>query len=155
MSDLPDLDDAIARGELLERGNSSLLEMVDHVLDKGAVVDAELILGLADVDLIYVRLSALICAADRVLPVAPRPKGPGPGGPGPKGPDRGIAGPRGPAPAPKRPTPGPKGPDGGLRGPRGPTPSPRGPKGAPTGSAPAGGAPARGRPKGSPPRPRP
>jgi hypothetical protein len=151
MSDLPDLDDAIARGELLERGNSSLLEMVDHVLDKGAVVDAELILGLADVDLIYVRLSALICAADRVLPVAPRPKGPGPGGPGPKGPDRGVAGPKGPG----GPGPGPKGPDGGLRGPRGPTPSPRGPKGAPTGSAPARGAPAGGKPRGSPPRPRP
>lgn len=148
MSDLPDLDDAIARGELLERGNSSLLEMVDHVLDKGAVVDAELILGLADVDLVYVRLSALICAADRVLPVAPRPKGPGPGGPGPKGPGggpRAVVRPTGP----KR-GPGPKGPDDGLRGPRGPERSPRGPKGPPGGTAPGGGA-----PKGPPARPRP
>lgn len=47
---------------------ASLLELVDHVLDKGAVIDGELILGLADVDLVYVRLSALICAADKILP---------------------------------------------------------------------------------------
>jgi hypothetical protein len=35
------------------------------------VLDGELVLGLADVDLIYLRLSVLLVAADRVL--APRP----------------------------------------------------------------------------------
>jgi hypothetical protein len=34
------------------------------------VLDGELVLGLADVDLIYLRLSVLLVAADRVL--APR-----------------------------------------------------------------------------------
>ena len=32
------------------------------------MLNAELILALADVDLVYIRLSALLCAADRVLP---------------------------------------------------------------------------------------
>jgi hypothetical protein len=44
-----------------------LLELVDHVLNRGVVVTGDVVLGLADVDLVYVRLSALLCAADRVL----------------------------------------------------------------------------------------
>ncbi len=72
MSDLPAFDDAVGQSDLLERADASLLELVDHLLDKGAVIEGELVLGLADVDLVYVRLSALICAADRVLPGPPR-----------------------------------------------------------------------------------
>ena len=55
-----------------EPGGSSLLDLVDNLLDRGVVLHGELTLGLADVDLIYVRLSALLCGADRVLPKAPR-----------------------------------------------------------------------------------
>jgi hypothetical protein len=58
--------------EIIEEGDASLLDLVDHVLDKGVVLTGEVILGLADVDLIYLRLSALLCAADRVLPKKPR-----------------------------------------------------------------------------------
>ena len=47
---------------------SSLLDLIDNLLNKGVVLNAEVILALADVDLIYIRLSALVCAADRVLP---------------------------------------------------------------------------------------
>ena len=54
--------------DVLEHADASLLELVDHLLDKGVVLDADLVLGLADVDLIYVRLSAVLCAADRVQP---------------------------------------------------------------------------------------
>jgi hypothetical protein len=50
------------------RADASLLEMVDHVLTKGVVVTGDVMLGLADVDLVYLRLSALLCAADRVRP---------------------------------------------------------------------------------------
>ena len=57
-------------GRILDE-ESSLLDLIDNLLSKGVMLNAELILALADVDLIYVRLSALICAADRVLP--PRP----------------------------------------------------------------------------------
>jgi len=52
--------------EILERADGSLLELVDHVLNKGVVLSGEVTLGLAGIDLIYVRLLALICAADRV-----------------------------------------------------------------------------------------
>ena len=56
---------------MLEQADPSLLELVDHVLNKGVVLSGEVTLGLAGIDLIYVRLLALICAADRVSGGAP------------------------------------------------------------------------------------
>jgi hypothetical protein len=53
---------------LLDSANESLLDLVDSLLDKGVVLDGELVLGLADVDLVYVRLGVLLAAADRVFP---------------------------------------------------------------------------------------
>ena len=53
---------------LLESPDESLLDLVDSLLDKGVVLDGEIVLGLADVDLVYVRLSVVLAAADRVLP---------------------------------------------------------------------------------------
>ena len=41
--------------------------MVDSVIDTGAAVDAEVVLGLADIDLVYLRVGALLAAADRVF----------------------------------------------------------------------------------------
>lgn len=46
----------------------SLLDVVDNLLNQGVVISGDAIIGVADVDLIYLRLSALLCAADRVLP---------------------------------------------------------------------------------------
>jgi hypothetical protein len=40
---------------------------VDHALTKGVVVSGDVVIALADVDLVYLRLSALLCAADRLL----------------------------------------------------------------------------------------
>jgi hypothetical protein len=60
--------------ELLERSDVSLLDTVDHLLNKGLVLTGEVVIGLAGVDLIYLRLSALLCAADRILPKAGEPK---------------------------------------------------------------------------------
>jgi hypothetical protein len=57
----------------LERADASLLETVDHVLTKGVVVTGDVMLGLANVDLVYLRLSVLLCAADRVRPRSPGP----------------------------------------------------------------------------------
>jgi hypothetical protein len=45
----------------------SLLDLVDSLLHKGVVVDAELVIALADVDLLCVRLGAVLGAVDRVL----------------------------------------------------------------------------------------
>lgn len=48
--------------------DASLLDIVDNVLNKGVVLTGDLTIGLAQVDLVYARLSVLLCAADRVLP---------------------------------------------------------------------------------------
>jgi hypothetical protein len=44
-----------------------LLDVVDNLLNQGVVLDGELVLGVAGVDLVYLRLSAVLCAADRIL----------------------------------------------------------------------------------------
>jgi hypothetical protein len=55
-------------GRILDPGDASLLDIVDNVLNKGVVLSGDLTIAVADVDLIYARLSLLLCAADRVLP---------------------------------------------------------------------------------------
>jgi hypothetical protein len=52
--------------ELLESADDSLLDLVDNLLNRGVVISGEMVLGLAGVDLIYLRLQAVLCAADRV-----------------------------------------------------------------------------------------
>ena len=47
---------------------ASLLDIVDNVLNKGVVLTGDVTVGLAQIDLVYARLSVLLCAADRVLP---------------------------------------------------------------------------------------
>jgi len=53
---------------LVPAQETSLADVIDNLLNRGVVLNAELILALADVDLVYVRLSALLCAADRIFP---------------------------------------------------------------------------------------
>lgn len=53
---------------LFESPESTLLDLLDRLLDKGVVANGDLTLGVAGVDLVYARISALLCAADRVLP---------------------------------------------------------------------------------------
>jgi gas vesicle structural protein len=52
---------------LLDEADASLLDLVDNVLTKGVVIDGEIIFALAGVDLIYLRLGAIVCAADRIF----------------------------------------------------------------------------------------
>jgi hypothetical protein len=52
---------------ILEQSETSLVDVLDNLLNRGVMLNADIILALAHVDLIYVRLSALLCAADRVL----------------------------------------------------------------------------------------
>ena len=54
-------------GTLVDEEEASLLDVIDNLLNKGVVINADVVLALADVDLIYLRLSALLCAADRIL----------------------------------------------------------------------------------------
>ncbi len=61
---------------ILEGIDASLLDIVDHVLNQGIVVTGDLVLGVADVDLVYLRASVVLCAADRILgPRAKRRRG--------------------------------------------------------------------------------
>ena len=60
---------------------SSLLDVLDNVLNRGLMVNGDLVLGVANVDLIYVKLSVLLAALDKVTrndpvfkPVAAGPK---------------------------------------------------------------------------------
>ena len=48
--------------------DATVLDLIDNLLSKGVMLNADVILALANVDLVYLRLSALLCAADRVLP---------------------------------------------------------------------------------------
>ena len=54
--------------EIVSSSDASLLDIIDNVLAKGVVLSGDVTLALADVDLVYLRLSVLLCAADRVLP---------------------------------------------------------------------------------------
>jgi hypothetical protein len=53
--------------QVLEDADTRLIEVVDSLLERGVMLTGDVVLGLADVDLIYLKLSALLAAADRVL----------------------------------------------------------------------------------------
>lgn len=53
---------------VLEPPESTLLDLVDSLLNKGVMANGDVTLGVAGVDLIYLRLSSILCAADRVFP---------------------------------------------------------------------------------------
>ena len=57
-------------GEILETRDSTVLDLLDHLLNKGVMANGDVTLGVAGIDLIYLRLSSILCAADRVLPEA-------------------------------------------------------------------------------------
>jgi len=53
---------------IIDTDETSLVDVIDNLLNRGVVLTADVILALANVDLVYLRLSALLCAADRVMP---------------------------------------------------------------------------------------
>jgi hypothetical protein len=62
---------------IIDDSDTSLLDVIDNLLNRGVVLNADLILALANVDLVYIRLSALLCAADRILPAQGNARGDG------------------------------------------------------------------------------
>jgi hypothetical protein len=65
----------VSRGdslEILDSSEVSLLDTVDNLLNRGVVLTGEVVIGLAGIDLIYLQLSAVLCAADRILPKEPK-----------------------------------------------------------------------------------
>jgi hypothetical protein len=61
-----------AARDILETSDESLLDLVDNLLNRGVVISGEVMLGLAGVDLVYLRLQAVLCSADRVERRVPR-----------------------------------------------------------------------------------
>ena len=57
---------------IVDDSERSLVDVIDNLLNQGVMLNADIILALANVDLVYLRLSALLCAADRVLPARGR-----------------------------------------------------------------------------------
>jgi hypothetical protein len=53
-----------------EESDTTVLDLVDHLLTKGVMITGDVVIGVANVDLVYLRISALLCAADRMLPQA-------------------------------------------------------------------------------------
>jgi hypothetical protein len=54
--------------QILGPEDASLLDIVDNLLNKGVVLTGDITIALAEVDLVYARISLLLSAADRVLP---------------------------------------------------------------------------------------
>ena len=61
--------------QVLDPPESTVLDVIDSLLNKGVMANGDVTLGVAGVDLIYLRLSSILCAADRVFPpVSERPQ---------------------------------------------------------------------------------
>jgi hypothetical protein len=56
--------------QVLDAPESTVLDLLDNLLNKGVMANGDITLGVAGIDLIYLRLSALLCAADRIMPAA-------------------------------------------------------------------------------------
>jgi hypothetical protein len=52
--------------QIIDTADASLLDIIDHVLNQGVVITGDIVIGVADVDLIYLGLSVVLCSADRV-----------------------------------------------------------------------------------------
>jgi len=62
--------DAVSDADLILESTqeATLLDMIDRLLDKGVVLNGDVVLGVAGVDLVYLRLASLLAAVDRIFP---------------------------------------------------------------------------------------
>jgi hypothetical protein len=75
------LPQATVSDQVLDAPDSTVLDLLDNLLNKGVMLNGDVTLGVAGIDLIYLRLSTLLCAADRIFgagdyTVAPRERRP-------------------------------------------------------------------------------
>jgi len=54
-----------ANGEGFDASDLSLLETLDHVLNKGLVIAGEITISVADIDLIFVGLNVLVSSVEK------------------------------------------------------------------------------------------
>jgi hypothetical protein len=55
-------------GRVLDPPDATLVDVIDQLLNKGVMLTGDVTLGVAGIDLIYLRLSSILCAADRLFP---------------------------------------------------------------------------------------
>ena len=73
---MPKRDNTAIARYVLETPDSTVLDVIDELLNKGVMANGDVMLGVAGVDLIYLRLSSVLCAADNILPRGTRPRKP-------------------------------------------------------------------------------
>ncbi|HKV35854.1 MAG TPA: gas vesicle protein [Pyrinomonadaceae bacterium] len=59
-------------GEQLEESELSLLETLDHVLNRGLVIAGEITISVADIDLVFVGLNVLLSSVETANEVLQR-----------------------------------------------------------------------------------
>ena len=60
--------------QIFDRPDATVLDAIDRMLNRGVLADGDVMLGLAGVDLIYLRLTTLLCGAAHVFPQPPIPR---------------------------------------------------------------------------------
>jgi hypothetical protein len=60
--------------QVLDPSEDTVLDLLDHLLNKGVMLNGDVTLGVGGIDLIYLRLSSIFCAADRIMPPERRRK---------------------------------------------------------------------------------
>ena len=68
--------DQIIVGEEWENSDLSLLETLDHVLNRGLVIAGEITIAVADVDLIFVGLNVMVSSVETANEVLRRREAP-------------------------------------------------------------------------------
>jgi hypothetical protein len=72
--DVPGPETLPVSDQVLDRSGDTVLDLLDHLLNKGVMLNGDVTLGVAGIDLIYLRLSSIFCAADRIMPPEGRKK---------------------------------------------------------------------------------
>ena len=68
---MPDFDQMLV-GEEWENSELSLLETLDHVLNRGLVIAGEITIAVADIDLIFVGLNVMVSSVETAQEVLRR-----------------------------------------------------------------------------------
>jgi hypothetical protein len=62
--------------QVLDTPDTTVLDLLDNLLNKGVMLNGDITLGVAGIDLIYLRLSTLLCAVDRIFGESDNPDAP-------------------------------------------------------------------------------
>jgi hypothetical protein len=71
---MPDPFSARLSGRVPEDNDISLVQIVDHVLNSGIVIQGSVIISLAGVDLIYLGVSAVLTSVETARKYRPEPR---------------------------------------------------------------------------------